>query len=751
LSANREPTAGISLVVNRRQALAWGGGLILTIACGGANALAGGVRALREGASTKAQMSPQALLEAGKDVGGFAPNAFIRITRDNEIFFILPCIELGQGIYTAQAMMIAEELEVDLDQVRLLDAPIDNERYMNSELGYQGTGGSTGVRAFWKPLRTAGAVARTLLAQAAAQRWHVASDECLAQRGVISHPATGRYLRYGELVEAASLLPQPAEVSLKRPEQFRLLGKGAKRIEAAAKVQGTAKFGIDAMLPGMRIATVRACPIPAGSVADVEDAAARRIPGVVQVIRLPQAVAVVAEHYWAAKAGLEALKIRWDDGPNEKLDSAALWKGHEEAARGTRSTAVSVGDATRELQVASRRFEAEFRQPLMAHAPMEPAATLVHVHDGRAEIWAGTQIPVRVRSEAARLLAIREENVRLHTMLVGGSFGRRLAPDVILQAVEIARACPFPVKVVWSREEETQRDNFRPMYLDHLQAALDSSGLPIAWHHCVTADSVMMRESPEWMRSNGVDPDAVDEAEQTVYGQFRNMLVEYVRQPLPPGIGISWMRGIGALHNLFVVESFIDELAKAADVDPIAYRRRLLTKSPRALAVLDRVAVESNWGSPLPARSGRGVMVTKWLNTFIALVVEVSVAHDGDVALKRITAAADCGTVVNPNLVKQQLEGGILFGLSNALYAQITFADGKVEQSNFHDYRILRINETPVVDVHLLPSNEMPGGLGENGTAAAAPALRNAIFAATGVAVRELPIRRELLKSGGAI
>ena len=743
MTVSHESTVRVNIVLDRRRVLQLGGGLILSVACGGAIARAGGAR-------PNALSNTQSLLDAGKNIEGFAPNAFVRITRADEIYLILPCVEFGQGIYTAQAMMIAEELEVDLDQVQLLDAPPDNVAYINPELGFQGTGGSTGIRGFWKPLRTAGAAARTLLVQAAADRWKVSPGECVAQRGAVLHLNSGRRTRYGELVEVAARLPKPADVVLKRPDQFRLLGKVSKRVDAAAKVNGTAKFGIDMMLPGMKFATVRACPYRAGNVAAVDDAAAKQIAGVIQVIRLPQAVAVVAEHYWAAKMGLDALSVRWNPGPNETLSSAALWAGLQGAAsKGQRSVAVSRGDAPRALAKSTKRLEAEFRQPLMAHAPMEPAAAVVHVHDGLVEIWGGTQIPIRVQAEVARLVGIAPKSVLLHTLLIGGSFGRKLESDVMVQAVEIARECPFPVKVVWSREEDIQRDNFRPMYIDHIRAALDENGLPAAWHHCVTADSVMTRFSPEWMRSNGVDPDAVEEAEETVYGQFRNMLVEYVRHPMPEGIIISWMRGVGALHNLFVVESFIDELAKAAGADPVAYRRRLLANVPRALAVLDRAAKESNWGSPLPSRCGRGVMVTNWLNTYIALVVEVAVSNDGDVALQRITAVVDCGSVVNPNLVRQQMEGGVLFGLSNALHAQITFAHGKVEQSNFHDYRVLRMNEIPPIAVHIVTSTDTPGGLGECSCAAAAPALRNAIYSATGVAVRELPIPRDLLKKSG--
>jgi isoquinoline 1-oxidoreductase beta subunit len=377
---------------------------------------------------------------------------------------------------------------------------------------------------------------------------------------------------------------------------------------------------------------------------------------------------------------------------------------------------------------------------------MEPAAAIVSVHGSKAEIWAGTQVPVVVRNDVAKQLGIAPENVTLHAQLMGGSFGRKLETDVILQATAIAAQCPFPVKTVWSREEDMQRDNFRPMYLDRIKAGLGPDGLPVVWHHRITSASVFERFAPDALRSNGVDPDVVDGAEEPVYGRFAHMRVEFVNRRPPPGLILSWWRGVGALHNMFVIESFIDDLARTVHRDPIQYRRQLLAKVPRVLAVLDRVAHESNWGTPLPKRSGRGVMVQSWLGTYIGLVVEVAVSDDGEVALKRITVAIDCGVAVNPDLVKQQMEGGVLFGLSAALFSEITFDRGEVQQSNFHNYRALRISESPPIAVHILPSNEPPGGVGETGCSAAAPALRNAILDATGVGLRELPIRRELLK-----
>lgn len=743
MSQEVRSTIAVGVVVSRRALLIMGSGLIVGAACG-----SGAMAASRPTLASPEKR--QHLLDAGDDLGGFAPNAFVRITARDEILLIIPSVEVGQGAYTGLCMLIAEELEVDLNQVQMFDAPINDSLFKNPIIGRQGTGGSASIRGFWEPLRTAGAAARTMLIQAAAQRWNVAEGECSAHRGTVIHTATRRMLKYGELVAAASKLPKPAQVRLKPVGQFSLIGRPAKRVDSPAKVTGAAKFGIDVAVEGMKVAAVRGCPIPGGTLAQLDTSAAQKAPGVIQIVRLKDAVAVVGDHYWAAKAGLDALRIEWNPGPNAKLSSKVLWKEHQEASLLEHSAvAVETGDVQRALKAATKRLAAEFRQPFLAHAPMEPPAALVHVRRDGAEIWAGTQVPTKIQKQVADLLGLPQEKVVLHTQLIGGSFGRKLETDVIVQAAAIARQCSFPVKVVWGREEDIQRGNFRPMYVDQISAGLDQSGMPAAWHHRVTGASVYEAYAPLGLRSNGVDPDAVDGAEAPVYGLFPNMRVEFVNRRPPKDLLMSWFRGVGVLHNMFVIESFVDDLARLAGTDPVEYRRRLLAKVPRALAVLDRVARESNWGAALPARSGRGVMVQQWMDTYIAMVIEVTVSPQGEIQLKRATVAVDCGVAVNPELVKQQIEGGVLFGLSTALFSQITFANGKVEQGNFHDYRALRINESPAVDVHLLPSAEHPGGVGETGCSAAAPALRNAILAATGVALYELPIRRDLLRASG--
>jgi isoquinoline 1-oxidoreductase beta subunit len=560
------------------------------------------------------------------------------------------------------------------------------------------------------------------------------------------HQPSGRKLTYGEVVEDASRNPKPDKVALKDPAQFRVIGKPLQRVDTPAKVNGSAVYGIDIMVPGMKFVAVASCPVLGGTLKSAGEQAALALPGVLQVVSLPNAVAVVGDHYWAAQQGLQALTISWNPGANVGMTTQTLRNDLGRSLRdGKGAVAVEAGNYADAYRSARTKYEAVYTQPFLCHAPMEPQAAVVHVADGGAQIWCGTQVPVTAQVAAAKILGIKPEKVVLHNQLIGGAFGRKLETDYVEQAVTIARSCPYPVKMVWSREQDTQHDNYRPMYLDQLSAGLDAQGFPVAWRHRIVAASVTARFAPAGMRPNGVDPDAVEEAEDPVYGQFQNMFVEFVQWRPPRGLVVSWWRGVGPTHSIFVVESFVDELAHAVGRDPVEYRRQLLRNQPRALAVLERAAQAAGWGTALPQRAGRGVIVQKSFGSYLAVVVEASVSDEGDVTLRRITAAIDCGVTINPNLVKQQMEGGILFGLSAALFNEITFAGGRVEQSNFHDYRMLRINQTPAVEViHMLTSNP-PGGIGEAGTTAAAPALFNAIFAATGVRLREQPVRNQLL------
>jgi isoquinoline 1-oxidoreductase beta subunit len=685
----------------------------------------------------------------------FSPNAFVRIDRDGRVTLTMHQVEMGQGTYTSMSMLIAEELAVDLNRVRLEHAPPDDTRYANPLVGFQMTGGSTSVRGAWEPLRRAGATARIMLVSAAAKTWQVDPTSCRAEKGAVIHGPTGRRLMYGALVDAAATLPVPATVALKSPSDFKLIGTPAKRLDTPAKVNGTAQYSIDVRIPGMRIATVATCPVFGGTLAGVDDSRARAIRGVHQVVRLDNAVAVVGAHMWAAKQGLAALSIQWNEGPYAQLGTADIVRQLEVASQTPGVVARKTGDVAGALASAASKVEAVYQLPFLAHATMEPANCTVHVRPDRCEVWVGTQVLSRAQAVAAQVAGLPLEKVRVHNHLLGGGFGRRLEVDYVAQAVAIAKQVRGPVKVVWSREEDIQHDVYRPYYYDRLAAGLDSGGKPIAWSHRVTGSSILARFAPSLSR-NGLDFDAVEAAADLPYA-LPNVLVEYVRQE-PAGeidswarsvgpLMTTWWRGVGPTHNVFVVESFIDELAAAAKQDPLEYRRRLLGESPRARRVLELAAAKAGWGQALPAGRGRGLSVQHAFGSYVAQVAEVAVSKEGDVRVERVVCAVDCGIVVNPDTVRAQMEGGIIFGITGALFGEITLKDGRVEQSNFHNYRTLRINEVPDIDVHLVESTETPGGIGEPGTSAAAPAVCNAIFAATGKRVRKLPVDPAQLRS----
>ena len=668
----------------------------------------------------------------------FAPNAFIRIDRSGGVTLVMPMVEMGQGIYTAMAMLLAEELEVGLGEVRLEHAPPNDALYANSLLHIQTTGQSASIRAFWTPLRQAGAVGRTLLVQAAANQWAVDASTCRAALGAVLHPASGRRAGYGELADAAARLPVPARdsVALKQSKDFTLIGTPAKRLDTPDKVNGRAQFGIDKRLPGMKIAAIAISPAFGGKPKSLNAAAARAVKGVREVVRTDEAVAVVADHMWAAKKGLKAAAIQWDDGPNANLDSAAIIRQLEEASRQPGAVAHNSGDAAKALAGAAQRLDAVYQLPFLAHGAMEPMNCTVHARKDGIDIWLGTQAPTLTQAMVAQLTGLPKDAIRIHNHLLGGGFGRRLDADGTLHAVKIAQQVAGPVKVVWSREEDIQHDLYRPYYYDRLSAGLDANGRPVAWTHRIAGSSVMARYVPPLFK-NGLEPDAVEAAAETPY-TFPNMHVDYVRVE-PRGIPTAFWRGVGATHNVFVVESFIDELAHAAKQDPLAYRKALVTH-PRALAVLNLAAEKAGWGQPLPAGRGRGISVQFAFGTYLSQMAEVEMAADGSVRVHRVVCALDCGMAVNPDTIAQQVEGGTLFGLTAALYGAITLKNGRVEQANFNDYRPMRINESPVVETHLVQSAEAPGGIGEAPTSAIAPAVTNAIFAVTGKRIRTLPI-----------
>jgi isoquinoline 1-oxidoreductase beta subunit len=671
----------------------------------------------------------------------FAPNAFIRVDTDGKVRLVMPTVEMGQGIYTGCCMLLSEELGVGLDQITVEHSPPSDELYGIPLLGGQITGGSTSTRATWQVLREAGAVARSMLVTAAALHWHVDPTTCTVDRGVVHHTASGRSLTFGELAVAAGKLPMPGKVQLVDPKDYKMIGKPMRRVDSADKVKGATQFGIDARVPGMKIATVAACPTFGGKLASVDDKAARAIPGVVDVLRLDDAVAVVGEHFWAAKQGLLALNLSWDRGENAHLTTQQLRDGLADAARhGKGIPARNDGEPPHGTLIQS-----EYQSPMLAHATMEPLNATVHVTADQCEIWTGTQVPQRAVNEAARITGLPVDKVILHNQYLGGGFGRRLETDWVEQAVAFAKQVPYPLKVVWTREEDIRHDRMRPMYHDVISAVLDADGKPVWYGYRTSGSSVLARFAPPAMGKDGMDSDAVECVAEIPYDIAKGK-VEWIRHDMPRSLVTGWWRGVGPTHNLFVFESFMDELAHHARKDPLEYRRALLQKSPRALGVLNLAAEKIGWGSqPLPARVGRGIALGEPFGSHVCAMVEAEVTPQGEVRLRRAVVAIDCGLAVNTSSIEAQVQGGIIFGLSAAMYSGLTVKEGAIEQGNFNDYRVLRLNEAPTVEVHRVVNNEPPGGLGEVGTAIAAPALANAIFAATGVRLYQLPVDRDLL------
>jgi isoquinoline 1-oxidoreductase beta subunit len=720
--------------------------------------------ALAEQSEPANSISRRSFLQAGAAAGGglllslslpfpnrdaeaaaaFAPNAFIRIERDGQIVLTMPYVEMGQGTYTSIPMLIAEELEVGLKQVQVEHAPPNEKLYGNPLLGgIQVTGNSNAIRASWQPLREAGATARAMLIAAAAKRWNVDPASCRALNGEVLHAPSGRRLKYGELAADAARLPVPAKVALKRPEDFKLIGTPAKRLDTPPKVNGTAVYGIDVRPPGVKFATLAQSPVFGGRVKSVDDAAAKAVKGVRQIVRLDDAVAVVADHMGAAKKGLAALVIEWDNGPHAKLDTDAIAGELEKATLHAGAVAQNIGNVEAGMARAVTKVEVAYQVPFLAHATMEPMNCTVSVRKDECEVWVGSQVLARAQAAAAKTAGIPLEKVLVHNHLIGGGFGRRLEVDGVIRAVEIAKHVDGPVKVVWTREEDIQHDMYRPYFFDRFSAGLDEKGKPVAWTHRYAGSSIIARWVPPFF-NNGLDPDTTEGAIDLVYA-LPNMRVEYLRVE-PPAIPTAFWRSVGPSHTVFVVESFMDELAAAAKQDAVAYRLALLDKAPRAKAVLALAAQKAGWGGPLPKGSGRGVSLQHVFATYMAMVAEVEVAKDGAVRVRRVVCAVDCGTVVNPDTVRAQIQSAIMFGITAALHGEITVKNGRVEQTNFDTYQILRMNEAPAVEVHIVQNFEPPGGMGEAGTSAIVPAVANAIFAATGKRLRKLPVDTATLK-----
>jgi len=695
-----------------------------------------------------------------RGAGGNAPgvlNAFVRVGPDERITLVMPKVEMGQGTWTSLPMLVAEELEVDLDAISVEAAPPDAARYgfpVTAD-GYgfavdpaahdfafdQSTGGSTSTIQCWEPLRQAGATARVMLIQAAAQRWRVSADSCQAEHGEVIHSASGRRLRYGVLAAAAAALPVPPVPPLKAAKDFRLIGRATHRRDAAAKVDGSAVFGIDARPPNAKVALIAISPVAGGSVVEpLASDAALAVAGVTQVVNEGDVIAVVADNTWAAMKGMQALALRWNDGANGSVQQAAIVAELEAASREGGVVAARKGDPQAAATHAKMHVEAVYHQPFLAHATLEPMNCTLEWRQDECEIWTGTQAPDRAVAKLAAL-GLKPEQIRLHNHLIGGGFGRRLEVDGIVLGARIARHVQGPVRVLWSREEDIRHDNYRPYYVDRMSAALDAHGNIVSWRQTIAGPAVSALYYGLPLKG-GIDSDAVEAAADTIYEQLPNMEVRFVRHD-PTGVPVCWWRGVGPTRSIFVVESFIDELAAVAQEDPVRFRRKLI-KSERMRAVLDLAADRAGWGTALPAGSGRGVSMQFAFGSYLAQVLEVSMDAQGQPRVGRVVCAIDCGQVVNPDGVRAQLEGGVTFGLSAALTNEITIANGRVQQGNFNDFQPLRCADAPKVEVHLIGSSESPGGIGETGTACVSAALCNAIYAATGKRVRTLPVRRGL-------
>lgn len=675
---------------------------------------------------------------AREGIASFQLNPFIRIDADGWITIVVNHSEMGQGVYTSLPMLVAEELECDWTKIRVEAAPVDPV-YNHTRFGMQITGGSTSVSSEWERLRRIGASARERLISAAAGIWKADRAACRAEQGAVVH-SSGKRLAYGELAETAAGLPAPETVKLKDPAEFKIVGKPMKRLDAPEKTVGKGVFGIDADVPGMLTAVVARPPFFGAKVASLKAEKALALPGVRKVVQVSSGVAVAADGFWPASRAREALEIRWDEGPHSGLSTEGMRAQYAKLAQTPGAVAREEGDVDEAFRHAANVISAEYEVPYLAHATMEPLNCLVDLRDESCEIWTGTQLQTSDREAAARVAGLRPEQVTLHTTLLGGGFGRRGNPqsDFVVEAVETAKAVGQPVKVIWTRENDMKGGWYRPMWYDRIAGGLDAEGNIAGWRHTIVGQSIM-----EDVPSGGIDPASVEGAEDIPYA-IPNLLVD-LHSP-EPGVPVQWWRSVGHSHTAFVVESFMDELAHAAGIDPYEFRGRLLGDHPRHRAVLDLAAQKAGWGGSLRDGRGRGIAVHKSFGSFVAQAVEASVGRDGKVRVHKVVCAVDCGRVTNPNTVEAQMEGGIVFGLTAALYGAITLKDGRVEQSNFHDYPMLTIKEMPKVEVHIVQSDAPPSGVGEPGTPPIAPAVANAVFAVTGKRVRRLPIPSEELK-----
>jgi len=690
---------------------------------------------------------PSRSLPTALDDATFSPNAWIRVATDGAVTLTVDKSEMGQGSQTGLAMILAEELEADWSTVRLGPVP-ENPAGWSRRMS---TGGSTAIRTSWEPLRKAGAAAREMLIDAAATTWKVDRASCRAERGAVVHAPSKRRLTYGKLVAKAAQLPVPKDPPLKDPKDFRLLGTRVPRLDTPAKVDGSAVFGIDVKAPGMLVASIERCPVFGGTLKSYDATKAKAVPGVRAVVALEPSpwtgttgawaagcaagVAVVADTYWQAMTGRKALQVEWDEGAAASLDSDGIRAEFLKRAEQPGVEARKDGDAAAALAGAAKRVEAVYEVPFLHHATMEPMSCTAHVRSDGCDVWVPTQNQTRAQEVAAELTGLPKEQVRVHTTFLGGGFGRRLEPDFVSEAVRVSKAAGAPVKVIWSREDDVQHGFYRPATYNRFAAALDASGSPVAWTHRIVAPPILLKFGP---LDKGIDRTLIDGAANLPYA-IPNVLVDQVAVDLLP-VPRGFWRSVGISQNAFVTECFFDEVAVAAGKDPYELRRQLLRDKPRHLRTLELAAQKAGWGTPPPAGHGRGIALAEWAPTTCAQVAEVSVTPDGRVRVHRVVCAVDCGPTVNVGQIEAQLQGGIVYGLTAALYGEITLQGGRVQQSNFTDYPMLHIEEMPVVEVHVVPSDDKQGGIGEPSVGPVAPAVCNAIFAATGKRIRKLPI-----------
>ena len=673
--------------------------------------------------------------------GMFAPNQWLKIDRDGIVTITNSVPEMGQGSMTTMPMIVADELDADWGKIKVEQAPANPALYANPVTKTQSYGGSRGVRDHLEMWRKAGAAARTMLKQAAAQEWGVPESEVDTEPGTVIHRPSGRKLMYGQLVDRAAQLPVPQDPKLKTKDQFRYIGKeGIARLDIPLKTDGKAIYGIDVKVPGAQVGSIERCPVFGGKVETFDASAAKAIKGVSHVVQVTNGIAVVGDSFWSVMKGRRALRVKWNEGPLANLSSAEITRGYQDLAKQPGQVARKEGDAEKVLGGGGKVIEAVYQVPFLEHACMEPMNCTASVKADRCEVWVPTQNPGGHQALAAKITGLPLEKVTINTTLLGGGFGRRGEPDFVTDAVETSKAIGGPVKIIWTREDDLQHGFYRPATYNVFKAALDAQGTPTAWWNRIVGPGILIQKGRA--PAGSIDPAAVEGARNHPY-DIPNILVEWKEKDF--GVPVGFWRSVGSSQNAFITESFIDELAHAAGKDPYEYRRALLGKAKRHKTVLETAATKANWGAPLPAGRARGIAVAFSYGSYAAHVAEVSVTPDGQLRVHKLVCAIDCGIAVNPDQVRAQMEGGAVYAMTG-LFDQITLEKGRVQQSNFHDYPMLRIAEAPVVETHIVDSGEAPGGLGEPGVPPVAPSICNAVFALTGKRIRTLPIRPEDLK-----